>query len=114
LSDEFGAMSPDSIEFIIVDNGMYPYTPSRASELTVDELKKMLKFSPVFIAYTETSSRKKHVNVIYDVVESGGNPQVKVMEPQATQNADLTYNGAHQLKLLSDFNTVDTVYCGSL
>lgn len=114
LSDEFGAMGTDAIEFIIVDNGMYPFTPSRASDLTVSELQKMLGWGPVYIAYTETSSRKKHVNVIYELLGSESLPMVRVMEPQAVQNADWSYKGLHQIKRLSEFNRLDTVYCGTL
>jgi len=114
LSDEYGAMDNSAIEFIIVDNDMYPWTPARASELTFGELQKMLGWGPVFIAYTETSTNKKHVNVMYELLGNESNAMVRVMEPQAVDNGDWTYTGLHMIKRLSEFNARDTVFCGTL
>lgn len=114
LADDYGAMQPPAIEFIIADNDMYPWTPYRASELTFAELQKMLGWGPVFIAYTETSTYKKHVNVMYGLLGNESNAMVRVMEPQAVDNGDWTYQGLHQIKRLSEFNVRDTVYCGTL
>jgi hypothetical protein len=36
------------------------------------------------------------------------------MEPQASGNPDLTYNGEHTIKRLSEFNQFGTVIVGSL
>lgn len=113
LTDDFGAMSDDAIEFVIVDNDMYPHSLSNASAFTAAELASMLRFGPVYCAYTETSTQKKHCNVIYELLDAGSNaPRVRVMEPQHIQNDDLTYRGEHQLKPLSDFNRFGSVYCG--
>lgn len=112
LTDPWGAMNDSSIEFIIVDNKMYPEVFTRATEFTAEVVRQRLNYGPLYVAYTETPTRKKHVNVIYDIQGSGGSARVKVMEPQVNTNSDWTFTGAHQLKSLSDFNRRGSVYVG--
>lgn len=112
LTDDYFAMSDDAIQWVIIDNDMYIETYDRARDLTAEIIRQNLSYGPVYIAYTETSSRKKHVNVIYDVIGTGRNPRVKVMEPQVNANADWTFTGAHQIKHLSDFNRIGSVFMG--
>lgn len=112
LTDSWGAMQPDEIVQIIVDNDMYIEVHDRASDFTAQVVAQRLTYSPLYVAYTESSTQTRHVNIIYSLVDSGSNPRVKVMEPQFKENADLTWKGAHQIKPLSEFNRFGTVYFG--
>lgn len=113
LTDDYGAMSDDAVQYVIVDNDMYPHMLDSATRFTSAELAGILRWGPVFVAYTESSTQKKHCNVIYELLDgNSGAPRVRVMEPQHIQKADLTYKGQHQLKPLADFNRFGSVYCG--
>ncbi|MEZ5428511.1 MAG: papain-like cysteine protease family protein [Pyrinomonadaceae bacterium] len=112
LTDDYGAMNESGIEWLIVDNDMYIEVFDRARDFTADVVRQRLSYGPLYVAYTETSSRKKHVNVIYGIQGSGNHAKVKVMEPQSQTNPDWTFTGAHKLKNLSDFNRLGSVYFG--
>lgn len=112
LTDEWGAMQQPELEQIIVDNNMYIEVFESASSFTADVVRDRLRFGPLYIAFTETSTQKRHVNVIHGVKDSGANPRVVVMEPQVSENADLTWRGEHQLKFLSEFNVTGTIVFG--
>jgi hypothetical protein len=112
LTNSDGTMTYDGIEWIIVDNNMYIENHARASTFTSDAVKKLLKFGPIFTAYTETSLQMSHVNVIYGITGSGNSAQVSVMEPQAVQKSDWSYKGKHLKKSLSEFNQLGEVILG--
>lgn len=118
--DDDGTMSDTAIQSLINDAryGMKLHTYSTASSLTIADLQTHLSKSPVYIAYTETSSMKKHVNVLYEVVGSGATARVAAMEPQSSAIPDDTgndsgvYIGKHETKFLSDFNSFGSIYLG--
>lgn len=112
LTDEWGAMQPPEIEQIIVDCNMYIEVLNNPRDFTAEVVAQRLNYSPLFVAYTESSSQTRHVNVIYGIMDSGANARVRVMEPQARENPDLTWKGEHQVKFLSDFNKFGTVHFG--
>lgn len=112
LTDEYGAMQPDEIIQVIVDNDMYIEVHDRASDFTAQVVAQRLTYSPLYVAYTESSTQTKHVNIIYSLIDSGSNPRVRVMEPQFKVNDDLSWRGAHQIKPLSEFNRFGSVYFG--
>jgi hypothetical protein len=109
LADDYGAMQPDEIQYIIVDNNMYIETLDRAAQFTADLVRDRLRFGPLYVAFTETSEGGRHVNVIYGI---DGSNRVSVMEPQAHENEDLSFRGEHQLKPLSEFNQIGSVFFG--
>jgi len=113
LTDEYGAMDLQPMERLIELNYMTKEVFQQASTFTPDALWKHLKKGPVFVAFTETQYMMKHVNVIYDMAGIS-NITVSVMEPQASENADLSYEGEHTIKRLSEFNQFGTVIVGSL
>jgi len=113
LTDEFGGMPDSAIQHIITDNGMLREAFFNASDFTVDAIKARLAYSPIYTAYTETPTNKKHVNVIYDVSGTGSSARVWTMEPEFETNDDFTAKGKHLQKPLSDFNALGTVYIGS-
>lgn len=94
--------------------GMTQEKPLAAGGFTASKLQKLLSYGPVYVGYTETSTKKKHVNIIYDMETINGKTRVAVMEPQARENAIGEYDGEHQIKNLRDFSIFGTVYCGSL
>jgi hypothetical protein len=110
-----GSVSEKTIKSVIDDSrwGMTKKVMT-ASSLTPSALRKHLDYGPVYIGYTETSTYKKHVNVIYDLDSKNGVTRVAVMEPQAREKADWTYEGEHQIKSLREFNRLGKVYLGSL
>lgn len=113
LTDEYGAMSDTAMEQFITSNKLTKEVFPQASRFTPERLWKHLSKGPVFVAFTETSTMTKHVNVIYDIVGSN-NVTLWVMEPQAAANPDgLTYRGEHMLKKMTEFNQFETVIVGS-
>lgn len=87
--------------------------PIAAGSFTASKLKKMLAKGPVYVGYTETATKKKHVNIIYDMETVNGKTNVAVMEPQARETPDGGYEGEHKIKSLREFSVFGTVYCGS-
>jgi len=111
-----GTISEKVIKQIINDPqwGMKMEKPMAANKFTASVLKKLLKNGPVYVGFTETSKKKKHVNIIYDMETINGKTRVAVMEPQAIEKEDYSYDGEHQMKSLREFSVFGTVYCGSL
>jgi hypothetical protein len=112
LTDDWGAMQIPEIELLIVDCDMYIEVCSKPSDFNAELVRQRLSYGPLYVAYTETSTHKKHVNVIHGISGSGSAARVNVMEPQVTENPDLTWKGAHQIKSLSEFNTHGSVHFG--
>ncbi len=113
LTDEYGGMSNDAMIDIISDTPMYVETYQPANTYTTDVLLQGLASGPVYIAFTEASSHKRHVNVIHGLVGTGAGARVNVMEPQVLENpVTLNWSGAHQVKFLSEFNTTGEIIIG--
>lgn len=113
LTDEYGAMDESGIERLIELNKMKKRVFEQATKFTGNALWEYLKNGPVYVAFTETRYDSRHVNVIYDIFGTVANPQVWVMEPQARENPDLTYEGEHTIKPLSEFNRRGKVIIGA-
>ena len=117
-----GTMSNQAMMDLIRDNryGMKFHQFSNATTLTSAKLQEHLNTGPVYIAFTEASSLKKHVNVIFGMRDMDGTAWVAAMEPQSQAQMDEfnfpsgEYNGKHEAKKLSEFNTIGTIYIGSL
>ena len=75
---------------LIVDHNMYIEVHDRASTFTSKVVKDLLRFGPLYTAYTETSTGQRHVNVIHGITGSGGGAQLTVMEPQEDLNKNMT------------------------
>lgn len=114
LTDEYGAMGDQAMEQLISLNKMKKEVFRPASNFTPDALWKHLKKGPVFVAFTETKFQTKHVNVVYDISGPYSAVILSVMEPQARENADLSYQGEHTVKSMSEFNRHGTVIIGAL
>lgn len=114
LTDEYGAMSNDTMKRLLELNHIKKEVYDPARRFTSEALWQHLKKGPVFVAFTETKFQSKHVNVIFDIAGTAANPTLSVMEPQAKENPDLTYEGKHMIKSLSEFNQMGTVIIGSL
>ncbi|NNE98997.1 MAG: hypothetical protein HKN25_08245 [Pyrinomonadaceae bacterium] len=98
---------------LIVDHDMYIEVHDRPSTFTSSVVKDLLKFGPLYTAYTEKSSKERHVNVIHAISGSGSGAQLTVMEPQFDLNKSMTrFVGKHIKKPLSEFNTFGKVFLG--
>jgi hypothetical protein len=112
LTDDAGRMTYDGMECLIVDNNMYIENHANATSFTSDVVKGLLKFGPIFTAFTETSLQRSHVNIIYGIEGSGNAAKVSVMEPQAVEVDGWKWQGRHQKKSLSEFNRLGEVILG--
>lgn len=120
--DDDGTLSDQAMKDLITDNryGMKLHQFLNATTLTSATLQQHLEKGPVYIAYKEASSLKKHVNVILGCRDIDGTAWVVAMEPQSQAKMDEfnlpsgVYNGKHEAKKLSEFNTIGTIFMGSL
>ena len=116
-SGEDGTINEKVMRQIIEDTqwGMTKEIFRSATNFTAKALQKHLAHGPVYVGYTESGTRKKHVNVIYAMETSGGITKVAVMEPQTgKEKPDCSFEGKHMVKSLRDFNRLGSVYVGSL
>ena len=117
-----GTMFDQAIMDLIRDKryGMTFDRFANATQFTADALQQHLDYGPVYVAFTETSTQSKHVNVIFGLSGTGNSAYVAVMEPQSDTILDDTgfatgeFIGKHEAKKLSEFNTMGSVYVGSL
>lgn len=112
MRDSHGGIPDAAMQHIINENGMVMIPFSDARNFTAAELGDLLWFGPVYVAYTESGTHKRHVNVIYELLGSDAWAEVRVMEPQATKKSGSGWIGKHQKKSLSDFNMIGSVYAG--
>lgn len=112
LEGPAGGMTDSGIQHIIGENGMKSLPFLKVSDFNADRVADLLKAGPIYIAYTRTGEKKKHVNVIYKLVGSGPWASVMVMEPQFSEKADGTFKGMHESRSLSDYNIQGTIYAG--
>ncbi len=107
-----GGMPDSPMQHIINANEMIVIPFSNAETFTPEELQQLLWFGPVYTAYTESGTHKKHVNVIYGLTSTDPWAEVLVMEPQAKKGSGSGWIGKHQRKSISDFNMIGSVYAG--
>lgn len=112
LREPLGGMPDSGVKQIIRENAMMLIEYPTSSGMGIDELKWMLGYGPVYLAYTESSSHKRHVNVIYEAKGDENYAEVRAMEPQAHDKGNGTWRGAHQKKPLSDFNMLGSIWAG--
>lgn len=121
LWDDDGTMSNQGMTNLICDS-RYNMTFDRymiASQLTPNALQEHLDYGPVYIAYTETSTQKQHVNVIWFMSGTGNNRDLAVMEPEFQAINDGNglpsgrFVGKHMKKNLNQFNQSGSVFIGS-
>lgn len=115
ITDDWGALELTQIQSVIDDQKMTREVFPNGTSFTVDSIREHLDYSPLFVAYTKTSTGTNHVNVIYGVSGTGNNAFVAAMEPDAGVKANnLNYNGKHMAKQLSEYNQLGPVTVGSL
>ena len=112
LATQGGGMTDAGIQFLIKQNAMSCIVFNDASKLGDLDIQGLLACGPLYVAYTETSTSKRHVNVIYEFRGSGSSAEVRTMEPQDHLKSDGTYTGVHGWKSFSDFNMLGSVYIG--
>lgn len=114
MRDSFGGMPDYAMEHIIGENAMVVFKYSNPASFDASEVKSLLRYGPLYVAYTESGTHKKHVNVMYEIDGETAWANVRVMEPQARLNSDgVSYSGKHESKSISDFNMLGTVYVGA-
>ena len=114
LQTTLGGMTSGGIRHIISENAMYLVDYSNASAFTIEEAKRLLGCGPIYIAYTESGTQKRHVNVIYKATGNSDYAEVHVMEPQAKNKGNGKWGGKLMTKPLNDFNLIGTIHCGVL
>lgn len=104
---------PDSdMKFIINENGMYLHEFSNASSFTFAKVRDLLMCGPIYTAFTEYGTNKKHVNVIYGISGDSTWADVSCMEPQDKKADGSKWKGRHISRGLTDFNSVGSVWAG--
>lgn len=113
LREPQGGMPDNAIKQIIRENAMTLIEFTNANALGSAELSWLLGYGPVYIAYTESGTRKRHVNVIYEMTgDDSSYCEVRAMEPQASDKGDGTWKGLHQRKPINDFNMMGSIWAG--
>jgi len=107
-----GGLPDSDMKFLINENGMKLISFPVASTFTAENVSNLLAVGPVFTAYTELSTGKRHVNVIYEMTDTEFYTELKVMEPQATSLGGGKWGGKHEKKSLTEFNTNGSVWTG--
>ncbi len=114
LRDSLGGMTPTGIRRIISENAMFLVEYQNASGFTIDEAKRLLGCGPIYIAFTESGTQKRHVNVIYKATGDSTYGEVHAMEPQAKDKGNGKWGGKLMKKPINDFNILGTIHCGVL
>lgn len=113
LATQQGGMTDAGIRHVISQNGMELLEYDDAAEFTWDRVKGLLEYGPIYTAYTDTSrERKRHVNVIYEIIGDGPWAEVRAMEPQYSPAGEGKYVGKHVKRSLSEYNTFEAVFAG--
>lgn len=104
---------PDSaIKHIISENAMTFVGYTNATNFGFEDLKWLLSYGPVYIAYTESGTQKRHVNVIYEASGDSDYAEVRAMEPQAVSKGGGAWYGKHLKKPINDFNLLGSIWAG--
>ncbi len=114
LREPLGGMPDSGIKHIVRENAMTLVEYPDATKFELSDAEWLLGYSPIYIAYTESYSNKRHVNVIYGASGVDDYAGVRVMEPQATAKGNGAWNGAHQQKPLNEFNAKGSIWAGVL
>jgi len=107
-----GGMPDADMKYIIGQNGMQLIEFPIATGFTFGKVRDLLMCGPIFTAYTESYSSRRHVNVIYEVKGSEDYAEVRAMEPQAFNKSGSSWDGKHMTKPLTDFNLIGSVWAG--
>ncbi len=108
-----GGMSDEGIQHIISQNAMKSLPFIKATDFTASRVAELLNSGAIYTAYSRTGSQKKHVNVIYKIVDADTAwASVWVMEPQFSSKSDGTWRGKREQRSLSDYNMQGSVYAG--
>lgn len=107
-----GGMPDADMKFIIRENGMQLVEFASASAFTYEKVSNLLMCGPIFIAFTEFGSSKRHVNVIYEVSGDSSWADVRAMEPQFRAVSNGPWTGKHISRGLADYNSVGSVWAG--
>jgi hypothetical protein len=107
-----GGMPDSDMKFIIGQNGMRLFEFPIASSFTFDKVRDMLMCGPIFTAFTEFGTWKRHVNVIYDISGDSNWADVRCMEPQDKASSGGKWKGKHIKRGLTDFNSIGSVWAG--
>lgn len=115
LREPLGGMPDTAMKHIIRENAMMLIEFNNATTLASSDIRWLLGYSPIYIAYTESGTQKRHVNVIYEISgDESSYCEVRAMEPQASDNGDGTWKGAHLRKPINDFNLIGSIWAGVL
>lgn len=109
---QLGGMPDNDMKFIINENGMQLFEFPVATGFTFAKVRDLLMCGPIYTAFTEFGTNKRHVNVIYGI--SGDNvwADVSCMEPQDHEAGGGKWKGKHISRGLTDFNSVGSVWAG--
>ncbi|MBL8181821.1 MAG: hypothetical protein JNL64_09465 [Blastocatellia bacterium] len=107
-----GGMPDADMKFIIRENGMFLHEFPTASSFTFDKVRDLLMCGPIYIAFTELGTNKRHVNVIYEVSGDSSWADVRAMEPQYRPHTGADWKGKHISRGLADYNTVGSIWAG--
>ena len=108
-----GGMSDTGIQHIISQNAMKSLPFLQATDFTAARVAELLNSGAIYTAYSRTGDQKKHVNVIYKIVDADSAwASVWVMEPQFSSKGDGTWRGKREKRSLSDYNMQGSVYAG--
>ena len=112
LATQQGGMTDAGMKHIIGQNGMQLIEYPDATKFTWEKVRDLLCSGPIYTAYTESGTQKRHVNVIYGLSGDGSWASVNVMEPQAHPAGDGSFVGKHLSKPVNDFNLIGSVWAG--
>jgi hypothetical protein len=114
LRDSFGGMPDPAMKTIIRENAMTLVEYANATNFGITDLQWLLSYGPVYIAFTEAGTNRRHVNVIYEAWGNDDYAEVRAMEPQARDNGDGTWKGEHQKKPINNYNLSGSIWAGVL
>ena len=107
-----GGMPDADMKFIIRENGMHLHEFPTASSFNYETVRDLLMCGPVYTAFTETATNKRHVNVIYEIVGDSSWADIRVMESQHRQVSGGDWSGKHLSRGLADINSSGSVWAG--
>lgn len=107
-----GGLPDADMKFLINENGMKLHEFANAQNFTFDKVRDLLMCGPIFIAFTELGTNKRHVNVIYEVSGDSSWADVRAMEPQWRSHSGADWKGKHISRGLADYNSIGSIWAG--
>ncbi|HMT09847.1 MAG TPA: papain-like cysteine protease family protein [Pyrinomonadaceae bacterium] len=107
-----GGLPDGDMKHLIRENGMKLLEFQTASTFTYSKILNLLLCGPIYIAFTELGTNKRHVNVIYGITGSDAWADVSAMEPQWRPHTGADWKGKHISRGLADYNTVGSIWAG--